>query len=131
MSSAAIFKNTSSNVGIETLYDFIFKSVTLSSNSLKNLGMSIHFSNFFCSLLSSLTGILNIISSDNISYSIFLEREVINSTIALVSASLSFVIFRLINFPYFSIKKRGDPIHFILPALIIPILFPNTLASSI
>ena len=29
------------------------------------------------------------------------------------------------------IKNKGVPIHFIFPAFIIPILFPNTLASSI
>ena len=36
-----------------------------------------------------------------------------------------------IYFPKFSIKYNGVPIHFISPSLIIPILFPKTLASSI
>ena len=131
LSSAATFKNTSSKVGIEILYDFIFKLLIFSSKFLKNVGISKIFFNFFSSLWSSLIGILNIISSDKISYSTLFESVLINSTIASLSAPSSFDTFKLINLPYFSIKKRGDPTHFIFPLLIIPILFPNTLASSI
>ena len=93
--------------------------------------MSKFFLNFFSMLSSSFTGILNIISSDNISYSIFLAKDVTNSTILLLSAFSAIETFKLIYFPYFSIKKRGEPIHFIFPAFIIPILLPRTLASSI
>ena len=85
----------------------------------------------FLLLFSFLIGILNMISSESASYSIFSALLFINSIILSLSQSSSFVTFKLINLPYFSIKNKGDPMHFIFPALIIPILFPNTLASSI
>ena len=92
-----------------TLYDFIFTLFNCSSKAWKNFGISI----FIFSSFSPLIGTLNIISSDNISYSILLANEVTKLTIVSLSASSSFVTFKLINFPYFSIKKRGEPIHFI------------------
>ena len=69
----------------------------------------------------------------NISYSIstFLVLSLIKSIISLLSAFNSFVKFKLIFLPNLSIKKRGEPIHFILPSDKIPILLPNTEASSI
>ena len=83
------------------------------------------------SLDSFLIGILNMISSDKASYSIFSALFFINSIIFLLSQSSSLVTFKLMNLPYFSIKNKGEPIHFIFPRLIIPILLPKTLASSI
>ena len=71
------------------------------------------------------------ISSDNASYSIFGALFFMNSIILSLSQSSSLVTFKLINLPYFSIKNKGEPMHFIFPKFIIPILFPNTLASSI
>ena len=69
----------------------------------------------------------------NISYSIsmFLVLFLIKSIISSFSALISFVIFKLIFLPNLSIKNRGEPMHFIFPSDNIPILFPNTDASSI
>ena len=66
-----MFKKTSSKVGIDTLYDLIFKFPKPSSNFAKKSCKFIFFINLFSILFSSLIGILNIISSDKISYSTF------------------------------------------------------------
>ena len=148
-SSAATFKNTSSKVGIDALYVLIPKFFKLLSKSSKNFVKSILLFSVSAfprklfsdkaklSILSSLFvfsaffGIRKRISSDNISYSIFFARSFMKSIILSLSAPSSFVIFKLMNLPKRSIKNKGVPMHFILPAFIIPILFPKTLASSI
>ena len=64
-----------------------------------------------------------------------MPTSLILSFMKLIISSLfalnSLVIFKLIFLPNFSIKNKGDPIHFIVPSDNIPILFPRTEASSI
>ena len=150
----ATLRKTSSNVGIAALYDFIFNCCKLSSKSLKKLCkekslllLFFIFSSSFRSdsgrefslscKLSSLSpsffffGILNIISSDKISYSTWFALFRIKSIISLSSAFSSLFILIDMNFPNRSMRNNGDPMHFIFPSAMIPILFPNTLASSI
>ena len=120
-----ILIKTSSSVDIDIEYDLIFKFTNSLSNFINN--------SFPLNILSSL-GILNNISSLNISYSIFKlfpELFLMKSIIISLFASISFVIFKFRFFPKFSIKNKGEPIHFITPSDNIPILLPNTDASSI
>ena len=120
-----IFKKTSSSVDIDIEYDLIFNIFKFLSNLLNNC--------FPLKFLSSF-GILNNISSLNISYSIFKftpEFSLTNSIIFWSFAYEFFIIFKFIFFAKFSIKNKGEPIHLIFPSVNIPILFPKTEASSI